>query len=128
MKHLSKRLILSLCFCLSLFAQQAFSQTISGNVTDEAGVPLPAANVIIEGTSIGVSTDFDGNFQIQVEQGQVLQFSFIGYMTKNITLEGQDTINISLEPDNQLEEVVVTSLGFKVLRDQQGSTDESPGR
>jgi len=122
MKHLSKRLILSLCFCLSLFAQQAFSQTISGNVTDEAGVPLPAANVIIEGTSIGVSTDFDGNFQIQVEQGQVLQFSFIGYMTKNITLEGQDTINISLEPDNQLEEVVVTSLGFKVLRDQQGST------
>ena len=122
MKHLSKRLILSLCFCLSLFAQQAFSQTISGNVTDEAGVPLPGANVIIEGTSIGVSTDFDGNFQIQVEQGQVLQFSFIGYMTKNITLEGQDTINISLEPDNQLEEVVVTSLGFKVLRDQQGST------
>ena len=122
MKHLSKRLILSLCFCLSLSAQQAFSQTISGNVTDEAGVPLPAANVIIEGTSIGVSTDFDGNFQIQVEQGQVLQFSFIGYMTKNITLEGQDTINISLEPDNQLEEVVVTSLGFKVLRDQQGST------
>ena len=122
MKHLSKRLILSLCFCLSLFAQQAFSQTISGNVTDEAGVPLPAANVIIEGTSVGVSTDFDGNFQIQVEQGQKLQFSFIGYMTKNITLEGQDTINISLEPDNQLEEVVVTSLGFKVLRDQQGST------
>jgi TonB-linked SusC/RagA family outer membrane protein len=122
MKHLSKRLILSLCFCLSLFAQQAFSQTISGNVTDEAGVPLPGANVIIEGTSTGVSTDFDGNFQIQVEQGQVLQFSFIGYMTKNITLEGQDTINISLEPDNQLEEVVVTSLGFKVLRDQQGST------
>ena len=122
MKQLSKKLILSLCICLSLFAQQAFSQTISGNVTDEAGVPLPAANVIIEGTSIGVSTDFDGNFQIQVEQGQVLQFSFIGYMTKNITLEGQDTINISLEPDNQLEEVVVTSLGFKVLRDQQGST------
>ena len=122
MKQLSKKLILSLCICLSLFAQQAFSQTISGNVTDEAGVPLPGANVIIEGTSTGVSTDFDGNFQIQVEQGQVLQFSFIGYMTKNITLEGQDTINISLEPDNQLEEVVVTSLGFKVLRDQQGST------
>jgi TonB-linked SusC/RagA family outer membrane protein len=122
MKQLSKKLILSLCICLSLFAQQAFSQTISGNVTDEAGVPLPGANVIIEGTSTGVSTDFDGNFQIQVEQGQVLQFSFIGYMTKNITLEGQDTINTSLEPDNQLEEVVVTSLGFKVLRDQQGST------
>ena len=122
MKQLSKKLILSLCICLSLFAQQAFSQTISGNVTDEAGVPLPGANVIIEGTSTGVSTDFDGNFQIQVEQGQKLQFSFIGYMTKNITVEGQDTINTSLEPDNQLEEVVVTSLGFKVLRDQQGST------
>ena len=122
MKQLSTTLILSLCFCLSLFAQQAFSQTISGNVTDEAGVPLPGANVIIEGTSSGVSTDFDGNFQIQAEQGQVLQFSYIGYMTQDIKLEGQDTINVSLEPDNQLEEVVVTSLGFKVLRDQQGST------
>ena len=122
MKQLSTTLILSLCFCLSLFAQQAFSQTISGNVTDEAGVPLPGANVIIEGTSSGVSTDFDGNFQIQAEQGQVLQFSYIGYMTQDIKVEGQDTINVSLEPDNQLEEVVVTSLGFKVLRDQQGST------
>ena len=122
MKQLSTTLILSLCFCLSLLAQQAFSQTISGNVTDEAGVPLPGANVIIEGTSSGVSTDFDGNFQIQAEQGQVLQFSYIGYMTQDIKVEGQDTINVSLEPDNQLEEVVVTSLGFKVLRDQQGST------
>ena len=120
MKNFLKHLIFSLC--LGLFAQQAFSQTISGNVTDESGVPLPGANVIIEGTSIGVSTDFDGNFSIQADQGQVIQFSYIGYTAQSVTVESQDSINISLQPDNQLEEVIVTSLGFTVVKDQQGST------
>ena len=120
MKNFLKHLIFSLCF--GLFAQQAFSQTISGNVTDESGVPLPGANVIIEGTSIGVSTDFDGNFSIQADQGQVIQFSYIGYTAQSVTVESQDSINISLQPDNQLEEVIVTSLGFTVVKDQQGST------
>ena len=108
--------------CSGLFAQQLYSQTISGNITDESGVPLPGANVIIEGTTTGVSTDFDGNYQIQAEQGQVLQFSYIGYTTQSIAVGSQDTINVSLQPDNQLEEVVVTSLGFTVVKDQQGST------
>ncbi len=120
MKNFLKHLIFSLC--LGLFAQQAYSQTISGNVTDESGVPLPGANVIIEGTSIGVSTDFDGNFSIQADQGQVIQFSYIGYTAQSVTVENQDSINISLQPDNQLEEVIVTSLGFTVVKDQQGST------
>ena len=120
MKNFLKHLIFSLC--LGLFAQQAFSQTISGNVTDESGVPLPGANVIIEGTSIGVSTDFDGNFSIQADQGQVIQFSYIGYTAQSVTVENQDSINISLQPDNQLEEVIVTFLGFTVVKDQQGST------
>ena len=120
MKNFLKHLIFSLC--LGLFAQQTFSQTISGNVTDESGVPLPGANVIIEGTSIGVSTDFDGNFSIQADQGQVIQFSYIGYTAQSVTVESQDSINISLQPDNQLEEVIVTSLGFTVVKDQQGST------
>ncbi|MDA9893384.1 SusC/RagA family TonB-linked outer membrane protein [Flavobacteriaceae bacterium] len=120
MKNFLKHLIFSLC--IGLFAQQAFSQTISGNVTDESGVPLPGANVIIEGTSIGVSTDFDGNFSIQADQGQVIQFSYIGYTAQRVTVENQDSINISLQPDNQLEEVIVTSLGFTVVKDQQGST------
>ena len=122
MKQLNKNLFFLLFLCSGLFAQQLYSQTISGNITDESGVPLPGANVIIEGTTTGVSTDFDGNYQIQAEQGQVLQFSYIGYTTQSIAVGSQDTINVSLQPDNQLEEVVVTSLGFTVVKDQQGST------
>jgi len=114
------RTIISLC--LILFAVVSNAQSITGNVTDESGVPLPGANVVIEGTSTGVSTDFDGNFQIQAEAGQVLQISYIGYTTLNVTVADQDTINVSLQPSNELEEVIVTSLGFTVIKDQQGST------
>ena len=114
------RTIISLC--LILFAVVANAQSITGNVTDESGVPLPGANVVIEGTSTGVSTDFDGNFQIQAEAGQVLQFSFIGYTSQSVPVGDQDVINISLEPSNELEEVVVTALGFTESRDKQGST------
>jgi TonB-linked SusC/RagA family outer membrane protein len=122
MNQINKNLFFLLFLCSGLFAQQLFSQTVSGNITDESGVPLPGANVIIEGTTTGVSTDFDGNYQIQAEQGQVLQFSYIGYTTQSIAVGSQDTINVSLQPDNQLEEVIVTSLGFTVVKDQQGST------
>ncbi len=123
MKQLTKKNLFFLLFlCSGLLAQQLYSQTVSGNITDESGVPLPGANVIIEGTTTGVSTDFDGNYQIQAEQGQVLQFSYIGYTTQSIAVGSQDTINVSLQPDNQLEEVIVTSLGFTVVKDQQGST------
>lgn len=111
------------CFsCLVFFSFTALAQNITGNVSDENGIPLPGANVIIQGTNIGVSTDFDGNYQIQAEQGQVLQFSYIGYMTQNVTVGDQDQINITLQTDNNLDEVVVTSLGFTEVRDQQGST------
>ena len=122
MNQLNKNLFFLLFLCSGLFAQQLYSQTVSGNITDESGVPLPGANVIIEGTTTGVSTDFDGNYQIQAEQGQVLQFSYIGYTSQSIAVGSQDTINVSLQPDNQLEEVIVTSLGFTVVKDQQGST------
>lgn len=111
------------CFsCLVFFSFTALAQNITGNVSDENGIPLPGANVIIQGTNIGVSTNFDGNYQIQAEQGQVLQFSYIGYMTQNVTVGDQDQINITLQTDNNLDEVVVTSLGFTEVRDQQGST------
>ena len=109
----------SLCF--SLFAFVAQAQNITGNVTDDSGVPLPGANVVIQGTTTGVSTDFDGNFQIQAAEGQVLQISFIGYTSQNVTVGDQDFITVSLEPSNELEEVIVTSLGFTDVKDQQGS-------
>ena len=106
-----------------LFTLLSFSQgSVNGVITDENGVPLPGANVIIEDTNTGVSTDFDGNFEITVNQGEVLAISYIGYTTEYITVSGQSSINISLQLDNELEEVVVTALGFAAIRDQQGST------
>ena len=113
--------ILSTVFLL--FTMFSFAQnSITGVVSDENGVPLPGANVIIEATNTGVSTDFDGNFEITANQGQVLAFSYIGYTTQYVTVASQSGINISLQLDNELEEVVVTALGFAAVRDQQGST------
>ncbi len=95
---------------------------ISGVVLDENGGPLPGANVVIENTSTGVSTDFDGNFTINANSGAVLVISYIGYTSEYITVGNQDSITVSLQLDNELEEVVVTALGFAAVRDQQGST------
>ena len=114
------RILLSTVFLL--FSLLSVGQNITGLVSDENGVPLPGANVVIDGTSTGVSTDFDGNFEIAASQGQVLAISFIGYTTQYITVSGQSNLNISLQLDNELEEVVVTALGFAAVRDQQGST------
>ena len=107
-----------LVFTLLSYGQNS----VSGVVSDENGVPLPGANVIIENTNTGVSTDFDGNFEINAAQGDVLALSYIGYTTQFITANGQMGLNISLQLDNELEEVVVTALGFAAIRDQQGST------
>ncbi|MFZ9074585.1 MAG: SusC/RagA family TonB-linked outer membrane protein [Flavobacteriaceae bacterium] len=99
---------------LLLFAQVAIAQrTITGNVTDDQGVPLPGATVLQVGTSNGTTTDFDGNFSITVEDGASISASFVGYETSTIVVNGQDQINFSLAQGNQLEEVIVTSLGIK---------------
>ena len=99
---------------LMLFAQVAIAQrTITGNVTDDQGVPLPGATVLQVGTSNGTTTDFDGNYSITVEDGASISASFVGYETSTIVVNGQDQINFSLAQGNQLEEVIVTSLGIK---------------
>jgi iron complex outermembrane receptor protein len=60
-----------------------FSQTeVSGTVTDEANIPLPGVNVIIKGTTTGASTDFDGNYTLKVNNGDVLVFSYLGFTTQ----------------------------------------------
>ena len=93
------------------FSVQA--QSISGTVTDENGVPLPGATVLVEGTSNGVSTDFDGNYSINASSGDTLVFSFVGYSNQSVVVGSSATVNVSLQPDNALSEVVVTALGVK---------------
>ena len=98
-----------LFFALTL---SAYTQQISGTVSDENGVPLPGATVVVEGTSTGVSTDFDGNYSIDASQGDVLVFSYVGYQSQSVSVGASSTVDVSLEPDSLLDEVVVTALGL----------------
>ena len=102
-----------------------FSQTeVSGTVTDEANIPLPGVNVIIKGTTIGASTDFDGNYTLKANNGDVIVYSFLGFTTQEITYTGQQSINVILVQDAaQLDEVVVIGYGQTTVRDATGSLD-----
>ncbi len=85
---------------------------ISGNVLDENGVPLPGASVVEKNTTNGVSTDFDGNYTITVQQGSILSFSYIGYASQEIKVGTATTINVQMQLDaGKLDEVVVIGYG-----------------
>ena len=89
------------------------SETATGTVVDAMG-PVIGASVVVKGTTNGTITDFDGNFSLSdVKKGAILEISFIGYATKEVTWNGT-RLNVTLEEDTQqLEEVVVTALGIK---------------
>ena len=91
----------------------AQQKSVSGTVLDETGGPLPGATILVDGTSRGVTSDFDGNYTIQASEGEVLVVSYVGYADQRISIDSQDTYNTTLAADNELEEVVVTSLGIK---------------
>ena len=92
--------------------------TVSGTVTDETGAPLPGANVIVKGTTNGTQTDFDGNYTLNVDGDAVLIFSYLGYQTQEIAVNGNSTINASmLEDAAALEEVVVTGYSTETKRE-----------
>lgn len=92
-----------------VFAQQ---KTITGNITDESGLPLPGASIIIENTTRGVATDFDGKYSITASEGDVLVFSFVGFISQRITVGASDVINVNFQDDSsELQEVIVTAYG-----------------
>ena len=100
---------------MALIVQLSFAQekTVSGTVSDENGLPLIGATVVVSGTSNGTTTDFDGKFMITASTGDVLNFSYVGYSDQNITVGASNTIDATLQPDNSLDEVVVTAQGIK---------------
>src|SRR5210317_1783033 len=99
--------------------------TVSGVVTEQStSLPLPGVNVLIKGTSTGTATDFDGKYQIEVNNGDVIAFSYVGYVTQEITYNGQSTINVKLVEDAaQLDEVVVIGYGSVKKEDLTGTAD-----
>lgn len=111
MKKLILLLLLSTVFAVSAFAQQS---TITGTVTDgDTGEPLQGVAVVVQGTTIGVSTDIDGEYVIRVPQARnALAFSYLGYVSVTEVIGDRSVINVQLETDLQmLDEVVVVGYG-----------------
>lgn len=98
-------------FAVPLVFAQAQTMQISGTVTDEDGVPIPGVNITVEATSSGTSTDFDGNYSITAEEGQVLNFSSVGFQDQSISVGNESTINITMEEGTSLDEVVIVGYG-----------------
>jgi len=97
-------------------------QLISGTITDEIGAPLPGATIRVKGTTNGTVTDLDGKFSIDVEEGSVLQISYLGYILQEISVNGQSEIAVQLEPDaTQLDEMVVVGYGSQKRSDVTGA-------
>ncbi|WP_289038640.1 TonB-dependent receptor [uncultured Zobellia sp.] len=120
-----QRWLFSLCLMMLLICSFSFAQTtVNGTViSTEDGMPLPGANVLVKGTSIGIVTDFDGNYSIDVPAGSdILVFSYIGYSTQEVTIDGKTTIDISLDTDSaKLDEVVVIGYGTSTKRKMVGA-------
>ncbi|MDG1722932.1 MAG: TonB-dependent receptor [Flavobacteriaceae bacterium] len=115
-----------LIFTLLLLPLFAFSQgkIVSGVVNDDMGGPLPGATVQVKGSeSIGSITDFDGKFTIAIRDGETrIIVSYVGFVSQEINIEGQNNISVSLEQDvSELEEVVVIGYGTVLKKDLTGS-------
>jgi len=109
---------------LALITTVVYGQekNITGTVSDHSGIPMPGVNVIVKGTQIGTSTDFDGYYNIHASPGDVIVFSYIGTTTIEKTVDQSNTYNVTLEPDqSELEEVVVIGYGTQRRSDVTGA-------
>ena len=110
-------------FLSGFFGAYAQSFSVSGTITDENKMPLLGVNVIVKNESRGTTTDFDGNYTIQnISSGDVLQFSYLGFQTQEITVNDQQTINVTLQTDSEaLNEVVVIGYGTQSRKEITGA-------
>lgn len=126
--------IFLVCFALfgfsSMFANgvgSSLQQTITGSVTSSDGVPLPGVSILVQGTSTGVVTDFDGTYSLDVSSDATLEFSYIGFKTLTVNVNGRTSIDVVLEEDlAQLDEVVVVGYGTQKRSDVTGSVSSVP--
>tara|TARA_R110000868_G_scaffold145181_4_gene365251 strand:- start:26424 stop:29438 length:3015 start_codon:yes stop_codon:yes gene_type:complete len=111
MKIKTKLLLIAITLLnISLYAQDSYQ--LKGVVSDANNVPIPGANIVIANSTKGTVTDFDGLYEIAVKKGDVLNISYIGYVTQQIVIVNQKEVNITLNEDaSQLDEVVVVGYG-----------------
>ena len=109
---------------LSVMCFMAYAQkTVTGTVKDATGEPMIGVSVIVDGTSIGGVTDFDGNFTIQkVPNNGVLKFSYVGFKDQKVSVAGKNSVSITLQEDAMgLDEVVVVGYGTMKKKDLKGA-------
>lgn len=126
-RNLFRMLTLSLfVLCTTVvFAQQ---KSIKGTVVDATGEPLIGVNVSVKGTTIGIITDIDGNYSLEVPTNATLVFSYIGYRTQELSVGNQTTINITMQEDTQnIDEVVVVGYGVQKKETVTGSVSTLKG-
>ncbi len=117
--------LLVLLLVFMSFQKSSAQQKISGTVYDEEKTPIPSVNIIIQGTTKGVTTDFDGKYSISAASGDVLEFSYLGFTTKKITVGSQTTIDVTLVSEsNQLDEIVVIGYGTSKKKDLTGAVSQ----
>ncbi|QHI38841.1 TonB-dependent receptor SusC [Kordia antarctica] len=99
-------------FILLAISSQVWAQKIevSGTVTDDTGLPLPGASVIIKGTSTGKTTDFDGNYKVNTNNGAILVFTYVGFISQEVKVTSS-IINVQLKQGGTLDEVVIVGYG-----------------
>lgn len=111
-----------LLMILSANAQTGTQINVSGSVTDVNGEPLIGVNILVEGTSTGTVTDYDGNFQLRVPVDAVLNISYIGYQPQQVAVNNRTSIQIVLVEDTELlDELVVIGYGTVRKDDATGS-------
>ena len=110
MKQTFKNAFVSMLILLS--SAMSAQETISGTITDENGVPLPGATIVVVETNDGTTTDFDGNYSINVSEGQTILLSYVGYETLTLKVSDDSNFDISLKQSGALDEIVVTALGI----------------
>ena len=124
MKHRLLIWLLSIFVSTATMAAQN-GYTMKGVVEDESGEPLIGATVMVKGTSTGGATDIDGNFAINVKNGDVLVFSYIGYTSQEVKVTGQNNITIKLSENSAvLEDVVVIGYGTARKKDLTGAVSQ----
>ena len=122
----------SILFLFLLTTSQVFAQNgdheVSGTITEEDGEPLIGVNVSVLGTTIGTSTNVDGEYTLSVPDSDVvLVFSYIGYQQQEIEVDGRSTIDVVLRPDTaQLDDLVVVGYGTQRRSDITGSVGIVP--
>lgn len=108
-----------------LFAATAINAqdlTVTGKVSDNSGEPLIGVNIVVKGTTTGTTSDIDGNYSIKASATDMLVFSYIGYATKEVAVNGQTSLNIAMESDSEiLDEVVVVGYGSQKKSDLTGA-------